>query len=51
MEKIRLLIKIERLRKRLNKFTLFRSLSDPEVVLLSQELDQLLNQYYILSEV
>lgn len=44
MEK-RLLKKIEALRKRLNKYGLQRSLVDEEVVRMSQQLDDLLNQY------
>ncbi|HWQ73406.1 MAG TPA: aspartyl-phosphate phosphatase Spo0E family protein [Desulfitobacteriaceae bacterium] len=41
----KLLKRIERLRKKLVKFG-NRNLTDPEVVLVSQQLDSLLNQYY-----
>jgi len=41
----KLLKRIEVLRKRLNKFASNRSLVDSEVVEVSQQLDQLLNQY------
>lgn len=41
-----LLKRIERLRKKLNKFGAVRSLVDPEVVELSQQLDFLLNKYH-----
>ena len=44
MEK-RLLRKIEVVRKRLYRYANSRSLVDENVVRLSQELDQLLNQY------
>lgn len=37
--------RIERLRKKLNKFGLDTSLIDPEIVRISQKLDGLLNQY------
>lgn len=43
---IKLLKRIERLRKRLNKLGQTRNLIDPEVVQVSQQLDRLLNQYY-----
>ena len=42
---IKLLKRIEGLRKRLNRFGLTRNLIDPEVVQISQQLDRLLNQY------
>ncbi len=42
----KLLKRIEGLRKRLNKYGLTRTLIDPEVVSVSQQLDRLLNQYY-----
>ncbi len=45
MEK-RLLKKIEALRKRLNRYGLTHDLVDEEVVHMSQQLDNLLNQYY-----
>jgi hypothetical protein len=45
MEK-RLLKKIEALRKRLNRYGLKHNLIDEEVVQMSQQLDDLLNQYY-----
>jgi len=45
----KLLKRIEVLRKRLNKFALNRSLVDSEVVEVSQQLDQLLNQYQKIS--
>lgn len=45
MEKI-LLIRIEELRKMLNKFGQTHSLIDSEVIELSRRLDRLLNQYY-----
>lgn len=48
MEK-KLLIRIEGLRKKLNKFGLTRNLIDAEVVEVSQQLDCLLNQYYRIS--
>jgi len=41
----KLLKRIEVLRKRLNKFAQTRNLVDSEVVEVSQQLDQLLNQY------
>lgn len=41
----KLLKRIEVLRKRLNKFALTRNLVDSEVVEVSQQLDNLLNQY------
>lgn len=41
-----LLRRIERLRKKLNKFGMYRDLLDPEVVRISQQLDSLLNQYH-----
>jgi len=40
-----LLGKIEKLRKRMIRLAKGRSLSDPRLVSVSQELDQLLNQY------
>ncbi len=43
---IKLLNRIERSRKKLNKFGAVRNLVDPEVVELSQELDFLLNKYH-----
>ncbi|MFZ3102243.1 MAG: aspartyl-phosphate phosphatase Spo0E family protein [Desulfitobacteriaceae bacterium] len=43
---IKLLKRIEGLRKRLNKFGVTRNFIDPEVVQISQQLDCLLNQYY-----
>ena len=49
MEK-RLLKKIEVLRKRLYRYASSRSLADENVVRLSQELDQLLNQYQRLAK-
>ncbi|AET66394.1 Spo0E like sporulation regulatory protein [Desulfosporosinus orientis DSM 765] len=48
MEK-KLLKRIEVLRKRLNAFAFNRSLVDSEVVEVSQQLDQLLNQYQRIS--
>ena len=48
MEK-KLLIRIEGLRKKLNKFGHTRNLIDSEVVEVSQQLDSLLNQYYRIS--
>lgn len=48
MEK-KLLKRIEVLRKRLNKFAQTRNLIDCEVVEVSQQLDQLLNQYQRIS--
>lgn len=50
MVKWRLLMKIERKRRRLNEFSLALILSDNEIVKVSQELDQLLNQYHSLCE-
>lgn len=50
MEK-ELLLQIEELRRRLNKFAFGRSLVDPEIVELSQRLDHLLNEYYRLGDV
>lgn len=44
MEK-KLLKRIEALRKRLNKLGLTRNLVDDEVVAVSQQLDQVLNEY------
>lgn len=44
MEK-KLLRRIESLRKKLNHLGLTRNLVDDEVVAVSQQLDQLLNQY------
>lgn len=44
-----LLRRIERLRKKLNKFGTDRDLLDPEVVRISQRLDSLLNQYQRIS--
>ena len=41
----RLLKEIERLRIELNKFGLKENLTDQEVIELSQQLDELLNQY------
>lgn len=41
----KLLKRIERLRKKLIKFS-DRNLADPEVVQVSQQLDNLLNQYH-----
>lgn len=43
---LKLLKRIERLRRKLNKFGVNRDLVDPEVVALSQELDFVLNKYY-----
>ena len=43
---IKLLRRIERLRKKLVKIGMKRSLVDPEVVELSQQLDVLLNKYF-----
>lgn len=43
---IKLLNRIERLRKKLNKYGTVRNLVDPEVVDLSQRLDFLLNKYH-----
>ncbi|MDA8441305.1 MAG: aspartyl-phosphate phosphatase Spo0E family protein [Peptococcaceae bacterium] len=43
---IRLLKRIERLRKELYKFERERKLIDPEVVRVSQQLDTVLNLYY-----
>ena len=45
----KLLIRIEGLRKKLNKFGLTHNLIDSEVVEVSQKLDCLLNQYYRIS--
>ena len=41
----KLLKRIESLRKKLNKLGLTRDLVDEEVVAVSQQLDQLLNEY------
>ncbi|CAA7602373.1 Aspartyl-phosphate phosphatase Spo0E-like [Acididesulfobacillus acetoxydans] len=38
--------RIERLRRKLNKSGGERGFKDPKVIRMSQELDQLLNQYY-----
>ncbi|KLU62401.1 Spo0E like sporulation regulatory protein [Peptococcaceae bacterium CEB3] len=38
--------RIEKLRRKLNKFGGERGLKDPEVIRMSQQLDHLLNQYY-----
>jgi len=48
MEK-KLLQRIEKLRKKLNKFGVTRNLIDSEVVEVSQQLDHLLNQYQRIS--
>lgn len=45
----KLLKRIERLRKKLNKFGYTRDLIDSEVVEVSQQLDRLLNQYHRIS--
>lgn len=42
----KLMKRIERLRKKLNKFCVDRNLVDPDVVELSQQLDLLLNKYH-----
>lgn len=42
---IKLLRRIERLRKKLIRIGMNRNLVDPEVVEISQQLDTLLNQY------
>lgn len=42
---IKLLSRIEGLREKLNDIGLTRKLIDPEVIQVSQQLDQLLNQY------
>lgn len=44
-----LLLKIERLRRKLNQFAKGKNLTDPEVVHLSKRLDRLLNEYQVLS--
>lgn len=41
--------RIEELRSQLNKYSIGKSLTDPEVVSMSQRLDLLLNEYYELS--
>jgi hypothetical protein len=50
MTKWRLLMIIEQKRRRLNEFVFALILSDSEIVSVSQELDQLLNQYHSLCE-
>jgi len=46
---MKLLKRIEGLRKKLNKFGHTRRLTDSKVVEVSQQLDRLLNQYYMMS--
>lgn len=48
MSKWRLLIKIERKRRKLNGFSSAPTLSDNKIVKVSKELDELLNQYQLL---
>ncbi|WCK55416.1 aspartyl-phosphate phosphatase Spo0E family protein [Aneurinibacillus sp. Ricciae_BoGa-3] len=45
-DKLALLKRIEELRKELNQATKDKTLSDPEIVLISQSLDKLLTQYH-----
>lgn len=40
-----LLIKIENLRKKMNDLSKSKSLTDPKIIAISQQLDQLLNEY------
>lgn len=40
-----LLAKIESLRKKMNDLSKFTSLTDPKIIAISQQLDQLLNEY------
>lgn len=50
MDKIRLWLKIERLRRRLSEVASIKSLADPKVITLSQQLDRLLNEYHALGK-